>query len=95
MINDTLKRKYEADPELSKIKNSRPGVKNGRCRKVKLVNLESEEEINFDYTRQASQYLIDNGFTRAKDINSVSNRITLSIKSNSVFYKKFKAEFID
>ena len=80
---------------MSKIKNSRPGALNGRCRKVKLINIESGDEISFDYTRQASQYLIDNGFTHANKIDSVSNRITLSIKNNAVFYQKFKAEFID
>jgi len=92
---DTLRKKYAADPELSRIKNGRPGTKNGRCRKVKLTNLESGEEIDFDYTRQASQYLMDNGFVRAKKIDSISNRITLSIEKDTVFYKKFKAEFID
>ena len=38
---------------------------------------------------------MDNGFVRAKKIDSVSNRITLSIEKNSVFYQKFKEEFID
>lgn len=93
--NDTLKKKYAADPKLSKANNSRPGVKNGRCRKVKLINVENGKEMSFDYTRQAAQYLMDNGFVRAKKIDSVSNRITLSIEKNSVFYQKFKAEFID
>jgi hypothetical protein len=93
--NDALRKKYAADPELSKAKNSRPGVKNGRCRKIKLINIESDEEMNFDYTRQAAQYLMDNGFVRANKIDSVSNRITLSIEKNTVFYQKFKAEFID
>lgn len=93
--NDTLRKRYAADPEFSKIKNGRPGTQNGRCRKVKLINIESGEEINFEYTRQASQYLMDNGFVRAKQIDSVSNRITLSIEKDAIFYHKFKAEFID
>lgn len=93
--NDTLRKKYAEDKELSKIKNSRPGTQNGRCRKVKLINIESEEEICFEYTRQAARYLMDNGYTAAKDINTVSNRITLSIKANIIFYQKFKAEFIE
>lgn len=92
---DTLRKKYAADPELSKIKNSRPGVQNGRCRKIKLINVETGEEMNFDYIRQASQYLMDNGFARANKIDSVSNRITLSIEKDAIFYQKFKAEFID
>lgn len=92
---NTLKKKYDADPELSKIKNGRPGIQNGRCRKVKLININTGEELEFDYIRQASCYLMNNEFIRAKDIDSISNRITLSIKSNAVFYKKFKAEFIN
>lgn len=92
---DTLRKKYAADPELSRIKNGRPGAQNGRCRKVKLINVENNTEIEFDYTRQASQYLMDNGFVKAKRIDSVSNRITLSIEKDVIFYKKFKAEFID
>ena len=44
---------------------------------------------------KCEEYLIDNGFTHANKIDSVSNRITLSIKNNAVFYQKFKAEFID
>ena len=93
--NDALKKKYAANPWLAKENNSRPGVKNGRCRKVKLINIENGKEMSFDYTRQAAQYLMDNEFVRAKKIDSVSNRITLSIKKNEVFYQKFKAEFID
>lgn len=93
--NDILSKRYAADKELSRVKNGRPGIKNGRCRKVILINIETQDKIYFDYTRQASQYLIDNGYTKANDINSVSNRIALSIKSNTVFYKKFRAEFVD
>jgi hypothetical protein len=51
--------------------------------------------MNFDYIRQASQYLMDNGFARANKIDSVSNRIILSIEKDAIFYQKFKAEFID
>lgn len=92
---DTLRKKYAANPELSRVKNGRPGVRNGRCRKVKVIDIEKNAEMHFDYTRQAAQYLIDNGFVRAKKVDSVSNRITLSIQSNSVFYRRFKAEFIN
>ena len=49
--NDALKKKYAANPWLSKANNSRPGVKNGRCRKVKLINVENGKEMSFDYTR--------------------------------------------
>ena len=76
---------------------------NKKLKEVSIkINLElpqdkhpTDEEICFDYTRQASQYLMNNGFVRAKKIDSISNRITLSIEKDAVFYKKFKAEFID
>lgn len=93
--NDTLRKKYQKNPDLSKEKNSRPGVLNGRCRKIRLINTKSGELIDFEYTRLASMYLMENGFTNSKNINSVSNRITRSIEKNSIFYGTFKAEFLD
>lgn len=93
--NDTLRKKYQKNPDLSKEKNSRHGVLNGRCRKIRLINTKSDELIDFEYTRLASMYLIENGFTNSKNINSVSNRITRSIEKNSIFYGTFKAEFLD
>ena len=92
---DTLKKKYAENPELAKINNSRPGSQNGRSRAVKIINSETEEELIFDYMRQASQYLIKNGFTRAVDIDTVMNRISISAKTGITIYKKFKAEFIN
>ena len=93
--NHTLKKKYEEDPELSKIKNGRPGAQNGRCKKVKLINIETNDEILFDYIRQASLYLMEYGFVRAKKIDSVSNRIVSCINNGGVCYKKFRAQFVD
>jgi len=92
---DTLKKKYAENPELSKLKNSRPGIKNGRCRMVKLIDITNGVEKSFDYIRQTAQYLIDNGFARAKKVDSVSNRITMAIENNMVFYQRFRAEFIE
>lgn len=93
--NDTLRKRYAKDKDFSKIKNGRPGVQNGRCKKVKLINIDTNEEIVFDYIRQASLYLMDNGFVRAKKIDSVSNRIVFCIQNNTIFYKRFKAQFIE
>lgn len=93
--NDTLKKKYAANPELAKINNGRPGAQNGRCRKVKLVDIDTDQEFLFDYTRQASLYLMNNGFARAKKISSVADRIALCVRNNSVIYNKFRAQFVD
>ena len=92
---DTLKRKYAENPELAKINNSRPGSQNGRSRAVKIINSETKEGLLFDYMRKAAQYLIDNGFTRAVDVDSVMNRVSMAAKTGMTIYKKFKAEFIN
>ena len=93
--NDTLKRKYAENPILAKENNSRPGGQNGRSRMVKLINLEIQEELIFDYMRAAAKYLISNGFTRAIDVDAVLNRISMAAKTGTKIYKKFKVEFID
>ena len=62
---------------------------------VKLINLETKEEFKFNYMRAAAQYLINNGFTRAIDVDAVLNRISMSAKSGARIYKKIKAEFIN
>lgn len=93
--NDTLKRKYSEDKELSRIKNGRNGVQNGRCKKVKLIDMRLNKEILFDYIRQAAQYLMDNSFVRAKNIDSVSNRIVRCANNNVIFYKRFMAQLIN
>lgn len=93
--NDTLKRKYAENPELAKENNSRPGGQNGRSRAVKLTNIESHSSISFAYMRKASRYLIDNGFTRSKDVDSVLNKVSDAAKSGRIIYKKFKVEFIN
>ena len=92
---DTLKRKYAENPELAKINNRRPGKQNGRSRAVKLTNIDNNEEINFDYMREASMYLIDNGFVRAKCVDSVLNKISVAAKTCKIVYKRFKIEFLN
>jgi hypothetical protein len=93
--NNALKKKYAENPELAKENNSRPGGQNGRARAVKLINLEIREEFKFDYMRSAAQYLINNGLTRAIDVDAVMNRISMSAKTGRKIYKKFRAEFIN
>lgn len=93
--NKTLKRKYAENPILAKENNSRPGGQNGRARAVKLVNLETQEELAFDYMRAAAQYLIENNFTRAIDIDAVLNRISMAAKTGAKIYKKFGVYFLN
>ena len=93
--NDTLKKKYTENPELSQMNNSRPGSQNGRCREVKLTNIESGRDYYFSYIRQASKWLIDGGFTRAASVDSVYARITKSAQDGSIIYRKFKAELLN
>jgi hypothetical protein len=93
--NDTLKKKYAANPELAKQNNSRPGCQNGRARAVKLINSDTNDEFLFGYLREASKYLINNGFTRATDVDAVLNRISMAAKTGATIYKRFKVEFIN
>lgn len=93
--NNALKRKYAENPELAKENNSRPGSQNGRARAIRLINTENNDSISFDYMREASRYLINNGFTRTKDVDSVLTKVSIAAKNGAVIYKKFKAEFIN
>lgn len=93
--NDTLKKKYAANPELAKANNRRPGGQNGRSRAVKLINSDTGVEWTFDYMREAAKYLIDLGFTRATDVDAVMNRISMAAKTGATIYKKIDVKFID
>ena len=93
--NNTLKRKYAENPELARKNNSRPGNQNGRARAIRLINTESQDSISFDYIREASRYLIDNGFTRTKDVDSVLTKVSVAAKNGTIIYRKIKAEFIN
>ena len=93
--NNTLKEKYKNNPELALEKQSRPGSENGRARAIKLIDTTTDEEINFDYIGLASRYLIQNGFTTAKHIDSLSSRLSACAQSGNKYKNRFYVEFIE
>lgn len=91
----TLSEKYKNDPELSKEMQSRPGAQNGRSKKIKLIDIIENKELIFDYIRAATEYLMKNGFTKAKDINSVSSCLSQYAKIGRIYKRRFCVEFIE
>ena len=89
--NDTLKKKLQENPELKKLYYSRPGGQNGRAKKVSVSSNGLYKE--FPCIKDCAQWLVDNGFTKTKDLKSISDRIALSIKRNKT-YLKLKFAFI-
>lgn len=88
--NHTLKEKYKNNPELSKENQSRPGSKNGRAKRVKIFDIIENNELEFGYIRAAASYLIINGFTDAKKVDSVMNRLLFVQKAT----KSIKIDFV-
>ena len=90
--NDTLRKKYEANPEL-KMLNSRKGEINGRTTKI-FAYKENILLGEFEYIGKCAEWLIKNNYTKAKRIHSIRTNITKSIKENKkylglkFYYKK-------
>lgn len=84
--NRKLHEKYKNDKELSREKQGRKGLKNGRCRKIKIYknNVLVKE---FDYIVQCIEYLNKNGHTKGK-LESIRSQIDASIRKNRE-YKGF------
>ena len=91
--NDTLKKRFENDPDLKKIQ-SRPRGKNGRAVQVEIEDTLTGKVVQFDCMTDAAEYVISNGYTNAKTLYSVSNKISQKAKNKMVFYKCLKARFI-
>lgn len=80
--NDTLRKRYEQEPKLRMVQ-SRPGAKNGRCRKVKLIN--GNKEIVFDYLSECANYLINNGFSSSKSVTNVATLLRIAAENNKEY----------
>ena len=82
--NRTLHEKYLNDKELSKQKQGRPGVMNGRSTPITVL-YDGEFVKKFDYIVPCCQYFIDIGVTKAKNIESVRGRINSCIRNNKLY----------
>lgn len=81
--NHKLSEKYAADKELSKEKQGRPGIKNGRCRKISVFK-DGELVKSFDYIVPCCQYIIDN-YSHGSQIESIRSQINKSIRNNRAY----------
>lgn len=81
--NHTLSEKYKNNPELAKEKCGRKGGQNGRA--VSVVVKGDNFEMQFDYMRQAAEYLINNHMVHAKTADVVANHIARCIKENDTY----------
>lgn len=82
--NKSLSKKYAENPELAKMKQSRPGVSNGRCLPVRMVTADGTTH-DFGYMAECAAYMIQHGITRARDVYGVSAFISKAAKSGRLY----------
>lgn len=75
------------------MKLSRPCGQNGRSKKVKLIDIDSNNELIFPYIRGCALYLIDNGYIK-NNVNCLADKIVKHIKEQKILFDKYKVEFI-
>lgn len=81
--NHALSEKYTNNPELAKEKCGRKGGQNGRA--VSIIVKGEDFEMQFDYMRQAAEYLVENQMVHAKTQEVVANHISRCIKENDTY----------
>lgn len=89
--NRKLSKRYEENPELAKEKQSRPGIKNGRCIPIEMYDLNGDFVKAFDYIQECAGYLVENDLTKSKKDNAAI-RISECLKNNKKYcnhYFKF------
>lgn len=63
-------------------------------KELKFLILLKNNELEFGYIRAAASYLIINGFTDAKKVDSVMNRLSVCAKRNKKYKNRFCVEFV-
>lgn len=76
--NHVLSQKYADDPELSREKQGRPGLQNGRCIKI-TAHFPDGEEKTYGCIKHCAEDLINKGFSKS-DANGVYQRIWKSMR---------------
>lgn len=87
--NKKLSQLYINNKELAKQKQSRPASQNGRAKKCSMYDMEGNLIKEFSYIGECSEYMIKNGLTKGKSINSVSCLISKSMRSEKP-YRNYK-----
>ena len=83
--NHALSKKYRADKELSKEKQGRPGLQNGRCRPIQLY-YDKKFVKKFDYIKDCCRYIQEN-YSQTASLDSIRGRIDASIRLNRPYKK--------
>lgn len=78
--NHKLSTKYKNDKELSKLKNSRPKLQNGRCIKIDLY-IDDVLIKKFDYIGECCEYIRDN-ILKKGNLDHIRKMINKSIRTN-------------
>ena len=81
--NNTLSIKYANDKEYAKEKQSRKGLQNGRCRKIKMF-LNNVYIKEFDYIKECCIY-IQNKYAPNSTIGGIRSQIDKSVKYNKPY----------
>lgn len=82
--NHKLSEKYKNNKLLSKEKNSRPGLQNGRCRKIELY-YDNTYVCTFDYISLCCQYFIDNKIAFTNNPESIRSQINKCINKGTKY----------
>lgn len=81
--NSKLKEIYKKDKKLAKEKQSRKGIKNGMCKKVKMYDINNNTIKEFNYIGLCCKYLEENNIVKNK--KSAYSQIYLSNKNNKSY----------
>lgn len=86
--NNKLSIIYKNNKELAKLKQSRPGSKNGNAHPVILFDKNHNYIKNFDCLISCAEYLIANGYSKSNP-KSLSLNISSAIKTKKLYIKHY------
>lgn len=86
--NRKLSQRYKEHPELAKKYQSRPGLQNGRCRKIDLL-YDGKVIETFPYIGMCCQYLMDKGIARLQKVDSLRGLINSIIRNNKTYKQHY------
>lgn len=86
--NDTLKKKFIENPELKKLQ-ARHKEQNGRCIKVKMIDMNNNQEYYFNFMGECAEFLKEN-YNIKSTINSLRITIRKRIDNGELYRKRFK-----
>jgi hypothetical protein len=71
--NKKLSKIYSENPEYALEKQSRKGLQNGRCRKIRMYG--NGIDLTFDYITECIKYIVENNISNTDKIDSIRGQI--------------------